>query len=108
MDRVTLTEKDITFITKFAAASILTGYFVANVLNATREEIEEAFTEPGDILVENMQNLYEQKTYSGYHFINEIREGQDSITVILSKEQALPPVTEEEPAEEEQEEEPDE
>ena len=81
---------------------ILTGYFVASVIGATREQIKAAFTEPGDILVENAQALYETRTYTGYHYINEIREGQGEITVILTKEYISPPAIEEtEPEEQE-------
>lgn len=102
MDRVTLIDKGIVFNTRFAAPSILTGYFVASVIGATREQIEAAFTEPGDILVENAQALYETRTYTGYHYINEIREGQGEITVILTKEYISPPAIEEtEPEEQE-------
>lgn len=86
MDRVTLVDKEIVFNTRFAAPSILTGYFVAAIIDANREEIEEAFTNPGNILVEDMRGLVAPATYTGYKTINEIREGTNDITVILSKE----------------------
>ena len=86
MNRITLTEKDKEFYSSFAAPSVLTGYFCAEILNAERAEIEEAFTEPGPILVHNMEDLYADKTYVGYRRINEIREAESEITVILDKE----------------------
>ena len=87
MDRITLTEKEQEFMCRFAAPSILTGYFVAAVIRSDRETIEEAFTEPGPILVHNMEDLYADKTYEGYRRINEIREAENEITVILDKEE---------------------
>lgn len=87
MDRITLTEKKQEFMCRFAAVSILTGYFVATVTDSDRETIEEAFTEPGPILVHNVEELYADKTYKGYRRINEIRESENEITVILDKEE---------------------
>lgn len=87
MDRITLTEKKQEFMCRFAAPSVLTGYFVAAVRNSDRATIEEAFTEPGPILVHNMEELYADKTYEGYRRINEIREAENEITVILDKEE---------------------
>lgn len=86
MDRITLTEKNQEFMCRFAAMSVLTGYFVAAVTDSDRETIEKAFTEPGPILVHNMEELYADKTYEGYRRINEIREAENEITVILDKE----------------------
>ena len=87
MDRITLKEKKQEFMCRFAAVSILTGYFVAAVTDSDRETIEKAFTEPGQILVHNMGELYADKTYEGYRRINEIRETESEITVILDKEE---------------------
>ena len=87
MDRITLTEKKQDFMCRFAAPSILTGYFVAAVVGSDRETIEESFTEPGPILVHNVEELYADKTYEGYRRINEIREAESEITVILDKEE---------------------
>lgn len=87
MDRVTLVEKEISFNTRFAAPSILTGYFVAAVVGASEGKIRKAFTDPGDILVEDMNGLVAPVTYTGYKTIVEIREGANDITVILSKEE---------------------
>ena len=85
MDRVTLIDKHLVFRTKFAAPSVLTGYFVAAVVDEDRETVESAFTNPGDILVENEDDLYAPQVYTGYKTINEIRESDDFITVILEK-----------------------
>lgn len=85
MDKVTLTEKGMEFMTRYAAVSVLTGYFVAAVTDADKQTIMDAFTEPGQILVHNMEELYADKTYEGYRRINEIRESEKEITVILDK-----------------------
>ena len=87
MDRITFLEKDNTeLLTRFAAPSVLTGYFVAAVPNATVGEMEELFSDPGPMLVHNMEDLYDDKVYTGFNHINEIREGLGEITVILDKE----------------------
>ena len=85
MDRVTLTQKGISFDTRFAAPSVLTGYFVAAVQGSDRGTIESAFTDPGDILVHNLEDLFADKTYTGYTRIREIREQESEITVILDR-----------------------
>ena len=87
MDRLKLVEKGIEFTARFAAPSVLTGYFVAEIPNASREEIEAAFTEPGPILVHNTEELYADKLYEGYKRIRKIREQQNAIVVILDKEE---------------------
>ena len=86
MNRITLTEKDKEFYSSFAAPSVLTGYFCAEILNAERAEIEETFTEPGPILVHNMEDLYEDKIYEGYRRINEIRENGENFVIIMDRE----------------------
>lgn len=86
MDRVKLIDKEKEFMTRFAAPSILTGCFVAAIPDADMEEIEQAFTEPGDILVHNMEELYPDKIYNGYRRIRKIREQENEIIVILDKE----------------------
>lgn len=86
MDRITFLEKDNTeLLTRFAAPSVLTGYFVAAVPNATVDEMEELFSDPGPMLVHNMDDLYGDKVYTGFNHINEIREVPGEITVILDK-----------------------
>ena len=85
MDRITFLDKGTDLMTRFAAPSVLTGYFVAAVPGATVEQMTEVFTDPGPMLVHNIENLYEDKTYTGYNHINEIREGSGEITVILDK-----------------------
>ena len=85
MDRITLIDKEQEFMTRFAAPSVLTGYFVAAVVDSDRQTIEAAFTNPGRILVHNMENLYDDAVYEDYTGINEIRESPNEITVILDK-----------------------
>ena len=86
MDKITLTDKGVEFMARFAAPSVFTGNFVASVVDSDVEAITAAFTSPGPILVHNMQSLYADKTYTGYTGIEEIRQGTDDIIVILHKE----------------------
>lgn len=83
MDKITLIDKEKEFMSRFAAPSVLTGYFVAAIVDSTADEIRDAFTLPGPILVHNMDDLFEDKTYSNYTNIREIKETEEEITVIL-------------------------
>lgn len=85
MDKIVFLEKNTEILTRFAAPSVLTGYFVAAVPGATVEQMTELFTDPGAMLVHNMDELYEDKVYTGYNHINELRESPEEITVILDK-----------------------
>lgn len=85
MDKITLTDKKLDFMSKYAAPSVLTGFFVACIINSDTDTIRNAFTSPGPILVHNVQKLYADNVYEGYTEINEIRENDDSIIVILDK-----------------------
>ena len=85
MDKITLMDKEQEFMTRFAAPSVLTGYFVAAVVDSDRQTIEAAFTNPGRILVHNTDGLYDDEIYEGYTEINEIRENPNDITVLLDK-----------------------
>lgn len=85
MDMVTLIDKDKKYLCRYAAPSILTGRFVACVIGSTEESIREDFTNPGDIFVHNVENLYADKTYTGYTELDELRISDDDIKVILSK-----------------------
>lgn len=86
MDKITLIDKGVEFMTIYAAPSVLTGNFVARVVDSDVETIQTAFTNPGPIFVHNMQSLFADKTYTGYTGIDEIRQGADDIIVILHKE----------------------
>ena len=66
MDKVTLIDKNNEFMTRYAAPSVLTGRFVAAIIDSDTETITEAFTNPGRILVHNMDDLYADKTYEDY------------------------------------------
>lgn len=85
MDRVTLLDKNRVFMTKYAAPSVLTGFFVAAVTGTDRQTAEAAFTDPGRILVENTESLFAPKIYDGYTKINEIREQEDGVIIILER-----------------------
>ena len=87
MDRLTLVDKDLSFVTRYAAPSVLTGRFVACVVNSDRETLTEAFTDAGEIQVHNMDNLYADKSYIGFNYLAEIREDGDDLIIILSKEE---------------------
>lgn len=88
MDRLKLVEKGMEFMTRFASPSVLTGRFVTAMPSKYRDEIDNAFTDPGTILVHSMEELYADKEYSGYKRVREIRESDDEIIVILDKEEA--------------------
>ena len=86
MDKITLLDKNMNFLSKYAAPSVSTGYFVAAIVDSDRTTIEDAFTNPGRILVHNVEKLCPDEVYTGYTHINEIRESQNDITVLLDKE----------------------
>lgn len=86
MDRITLEDKKEEFMSRYAAPSVSTGRFVASIINSDVNTIREAFTDPGPILVHNMQGLFADQVYEEYTSINEIREETDQIIVILDKE----------------------
>lgn len=85
MDRLTLIEKNMNFMCDYAAPSILTGRFVAAIVDSDIETIRTAFEPPGTILVHNTNDLYADQIYTGYQKIHELREGNDRITVILEQ-----------------------
>ena len=85
MDKITFLKTGAELMATFAAPSVLTGYFVASVPDATVEQMRDLFTDPGPMRVHNMQNLYEDKIYTEYDQINEIRAGNDEIIIILQK-----------------------
>lgn len=85
MDKITLTEKGEVFISKYAAVSVLTGRFVACIIDSDIDTIRKAFTNPGTILVHNVQNLYADTVYNGFNNINEIREETGQTIIILDK-----------------------
>lgn len=85
MDRITLLKNGQVFMTDYAAPSVLTGRFVASIIDSSRDEIESAFADPSDIMVHNMEGLYADETYTGYRGIHEIRENGDRFVVILDK-----------------------
>lgn len=87
MDMLRLVNKDKEYLCRYAAPSVLTGRFVACVVDSTEESIREGFTDPGDIFVHNVENLYADKTYTGYTGIDEIRVSENDITVILGKQE---------------------
>lgn len=85
MDKLTLVDNGMEFMCKFAAPSVLTGRFVADILDSNEECVREAFQNPGDMLVHNMEELYPDKTYKGYAGIYSLTVG-DSIRVVVNNE----------------------
>ena len=76
MDLLSIPKKKKEFNCKFAAPSILTGRFVAHILSEDENEIREALTDPGTLIVYN-ENVG-TKTYEGYTKIDSMdhqREG---------------------------------
>ena len=72
MDVMMLPKKQKMFNCEYAAPSVLTKKFVANILDATEQEILEMLTDPGDIVVYNKDTG--SHTYRGYTTVEEIRE----------------------------------
>ena len=86
MDRITLIDKNKEFLTEFAAPSITTGRFVACVIGEEEATLRDAFTNPGKMLVHNVECLYEDKTYTGYGTIRRMTKNGDNWTIVLNKE----------------------
>ena len=84
MDKLTLIDKGKEFMCNFAAPSVLTGRFVADIIDSDEETVRESFENPGDMLVHNMEGLYSDKTYSGYAGIYSLTVG-DSIRAVVNK-----------------------
>ena len=85
MDKVTLLDKGLEFMTEYAAPSILTGRFVACVVGSDISTVQAAFTNPGTILVHNTEDLWADKTYTGYKTINRINEDGQNIIVVVER-----------------------
>ena len=86
MDRITFERNDAVLDANFAAESILTGNFVASVVNADEETVRAAFTEPGVIYVRSMDTTIPDSEYPGYRSVQSIEEQPDGLTVIVTKE----------------------
>lgn len=84
MDKITLIEKEVVFMSRYAAPSVSSGRFVAAIVDSDADEVREAFTDHGPILVQNTDGLYEDKLYTDFGGIHDIREGQGQITVVLN------------------------
>lgn len=85
MDKITLTDKGAVFMSRYAAPSVSSGRFVAAIIDSDADTVREAFTDHGPILVQNTDGLYEDKLYTGFGGIHELREEQGQITVILRR-----------------------
>lgn len=84
MDRVLL-DNNATFLSRFAAPSVSSGRFVAAIVDSDADTVREAFTDHGPILVQNTEGLYEDKVYTGFGDIHELREELEQITVVLDR-----------------------
>jgi hypothetical protein len=84
MDKIILPDKGVELETRFAAPSVLTGRFVCAVVDSDADEVREAFTDHGPILVQNTDGLYEDKLYTDFGGIHDLREEQGQITVVLN------------------------
>lgn len=85
MDRVTLTDKGLVFMARYAAPSIMTGNFAACIVGADIESVREAFTHPGTIHVHNMDGLYPDASYTGFSGIKRVRVSECDIVVTVCK-----------------------
>jgi hypothetical protein len=84
MDKITLIEKEAVFMSRYAAPSVSSGRFVAAIVDSDADEVREAFTDHGPILVQNTDGLYEDKLYTDFGGIHDLREEQGQITVVLN------------------------
>ena len=75
MDLLSIPKKKKEFNCKFAAPSILTGRFVAYILSEDEEEIREALTDPGTLIVYNAHVI--TKEYDGYRRIDSLEPQRD-------------------------------
>lgn len=84
MDKITLIDKESVFMSRYAAPSVSSGRFVAAIVDSDADEVREAFTDHGPILVQNTDGLYEDKLYTDFGGIHDLREEQGQITVVLN------------------------
>ena len=75
MDLLSIPKKKKEFSCKFAAPSILTGRFVAHILEAEEKDIRETLTDPGTLIVYNAHVI--TKTYEGYTKIDSLDEQRE-------------------------------
>ena len=75
MDLLSIPKKEKEYRCKFAAPSILTGRFVAHILDAEEEDIRETLTDPGTLIVYNEHVI--TKEYEGYKKIDSMEEQRD-------------------------------
>ena len=85
MDKLTLEKSGAVFMSRFAAPSVSTGRFVASIVDSDIETVRAAFTDPGPILVQNVEGLYADEVYTGYSGIKDITKTGGEITVIINK-----------------------
>ena len=85
MDKITLIEKEAVFMSRYAAPSVSSGRFVAAIVDSDVDDVRETFTDHGPILVQNTDGLYEDKLYTGFGGIHELREEPEQITVVLDR-----------------------
>lgn len=88
MDRVTIGRTGKQVDCRYAAPSVLTGRFVACVghdQGYSAEQLRTMFTNPGDLTVQSLEQMYADKTYSGYTTADEIREGAEEDVIVLGK-----------------------
>lgn len=84
MDKITLIEKEAVFMSRYAAPSVSSGRFVAAIVDSDVDDVRETFTDHGPILVQNTDGLYEDKLYTDFGGIHDLREEQGQITVVLN------------------------
>ena len=86
MDKITLLKSGTVFTSRFAAPSVSSGRFVAAIIDSDVETVRAAFDDPCPMLVHNMEGLYADKVYTGFHGIRKIMENGSEVTVIIEKE----------------------
>lgn len=83
MDHLMIPDKQKSFICKFAAPSVLTGRFVAYIYCMDADEIRDALTNPGTLVVENEH--VGVREYPGYTTVYSMDKQPDGYIVKLSK-----------------------
>ena len=85
MDKLTLVKSGSVFMSRFAAPSVSSGRFVADIVDSDAETVRAAFEDPGPILAQSVEGLYADEVYTGYSGIHRLTESDGDVTVILDK-----------------------
>ena len=85
MDMIILLDKGKQFESLYAAPSLLTGRFGACIVNSDMQTVIDAFSNPGRMLVHNIDDLYPDQEYDQYKSIYMLEDTERGIKIILTK-----------------------